>query len=109
MAGEAGVFGHQDFWLLRNHDEDVEWESAGGIFVDELAFGASEIKGAERLMEIKRPTGRADEPGNRNAPAMRAELIAALAATHRVLGTAAVELWAAFAEAQERGIGDEKR
>src|SRR5689334_6558490 len=32
MAGEPSVFGHQNFWFLRNQDENVEWQRAGGIF-----------------------------------------------------------------------------
>src|SRR5215467_2286414 len=40
---------------------------------------------------------------------MRAELVAALAAAHLVLGPAAVELRAAFTESQERGVSEQKR
>ena|SRR5205085_7015742 len=98
MAGKFGILGHEDSWLLRGHDKNVEWQSAGGVFGEEPAFGASEIESAERLMEVESPTRGADEPGNRHASAMRTELVAALAAAHRVFRPATIKLRAALAK-----------
>ena len=72
MAGELDVFGQEYAWFLRDHDENIERQRAGGIFGKELAFGAGEIKCAEWLVEVKSPACGADEPWDGNAPAVRA-------------------------------------
>src|SRR5215467_1342396 len=108
MAGEPGVFGHKHFWFLRDDDKNVQWQSAGGVLGEKLAFGSGEIECAKRLMKVKGPARAANEPGDGNAPAVRVEFIAALATLHCVCGAAAVELRAAFAEAEERGISEQE-
>src|SRR5262249_10779303 len=60
-------------------------------------------------MEVQSPAGGADEPGNGHAAAMRSQLVSALAVAHLVLGSAPVELRAAFTKTEEMRISDQKR
>ncbi len=78
--------------------------ACGGAGRIEPALGAGEIEGAERVMDEHRPSARADQPRDGHAPAMRAQLVAALAAPHAIGRPAAVELRTTFAEPQDRSI-----
>src|SRR5215467_10064581 len=53
-------------------------------------------------MEEHRPPSGPDQPGNRDSAAVRAELVAALAAAHSIQRAAPVELRAALAQRQQR-------
>ena len=55
------------------------------------------------------PAVRSDQPLDRHAPAMRPQLVPALAVAHPIDGALAVELRAAFAEAEQRSFAEEKR
>src|SRR5262245_36009108 len=52
-------------------------------------------------MEIHRPSFGADHPGNRDAAAIRTELVTALPAAHSIDGAAPVELRTALAKSQQ--------
>ena len=56
-------------------------------------------------MYIAQPL-RANHPLNRHAPAVRAQLVAALAAAHAIGRSASIELRAAFAQAEQRRVGE---
>ena len=60
-------------------------------------------------MEVESPASGSDEPGNGHTTTVCVELVAALAAEHRIYGTAAIELRATFAEAEECRIFEQKR
>ena len=65
---------------------------------------AGEIEAAVGLVDVHRPTAGADQPGNGNAAAEIAQIVAARAAHHALGVAAAVELRAAFAQAQNRAL-----
>jgi hypothetical protein len=94
-------FGHDRRRLARRNDEDVEGESGGGTLGFEPARRSSEVEGPERLMKEERPAAGPDDPGNGHTAAMRPQLIPALAASHAIDRSAAIELRSAFTEAEQ--------
>src|SRR5258708_10463981 len=72
------------------------------------ALRASEIEGAERLMDEERPAAGADQPLHRHASAVRPQLVPALPVAHDVDGSAAIELRSAFTERQQRRVADQE-
>src|SRR5579863_1937486 len=102
MTGNAGVLRHDCRRLLRDYEEKVKWQGRFRRDWLKLTFGTREIESAERFMDKRRPTTGADQPRNRNAAAVGAELIAALSAAHPVSRAAPVELRPAFAQAEQR-------
>jgi hypothetical protein len=88
-------------------DKDVERRSHDGrVLIWRSRFEASgfpcEIERAEGVMDEERPPRRSDQPRDRDAAAVGAEAVTALAAAHAVLIATTVELRTAFAEAEER-------
>ena len=60
-------------------------------------------------MDEHRPAGRADQPGDGHAAAVRPQPVAALAAAHPVGRAAAIELRAALAEAEHGPVAQVER
>src|SRR6185437_7466968 len=81
---------------------------SNGNGASELGFGTGEVPCTGGLVNEDRPAGGADQPGNRDPTAVRAETVAALAAAHRVVIAATVELRTTFAEAEQRSIAGEE-
>src|SRR5262249_28465934 len=106
VARDACIFSHHCRWVAVTHDEHVQGQQ---FLRAELAFASSKVEGTERLMNEYRPAIRADQPLDRNTSTMRAQLIAALSAAHRVDGAFAIELWSAFTETEQRTFGQKKR
>src|SRR4029078_9730654 len=67
-----------------------------------------QIGGAEGLVDEESPPGRADQPLDRYASAMRAKLVAALAVPHRVHGSTSIELRPPLSESQQRPVPQRK-
>ena len=109
MAGEPRVLGHDDGGLARSHDEEIERQRRGRSGRLEPALRAGEVERAEGLVDEHRPAARADQPGDGDASAVRAKLVAALPAAHAVVGSAPVELRAAFAETEQRRLACRER
>ena len=91
-------------------DEAITNTSSGSASLrrGELPFRARQIERAERLMDEHAPSVRADEPLNRHAAAVRAQLIAALPVAPAIDDALAIELRPPFAEAQQRSLSHEK-
>ncbi len=115
-AGELRVFRHDRDGIARADDEEIEGKrSADRIDLrsrrgdGETSIGAGEVERAVRLMNEHRPAARADQPLDWHAPAVRAQLIAALTVAHPIGRAAAIELRSAFAEAEDRAVAERER
>ena len=102
VPGQAPIFGHDRCGLARCDEENIKRQRGIRSRRQELAFRPRKVKHAERLVEEHRPPACPDDPGNRYASAVCAELIAALPAAHRVGRSTAVELRAALSEPKQR-------
>ena len=98
VTGEARVFGHDHCGLTSGDEKDVEGKCSVRAYRQELAFSACEVKCAKGLMKVHGPSGRPNEPRDGDTPAVRRQLVAALATNHAIRGTATVELRTALAE-----------
>ena len=114
MAGEPRVLAHDRRRLPRADHEEIERQ--GGwtrprqrVRHHEPPVCAGQIECAVRLMDEHRPAAGVDQPLHRHAAAMRAQLVAALAATGADRRSAAIELRSALAEAEHRTAAEEKR
>jgi hypothetical protein len=126
-AGEARPLGHDHGWVFRRDDGQVDgqreggnigrwwgwWRAAAGTRNErrcglKLACVAGEVEAAVRFVDVYGPAAGADQPRDGDAAAEIAQVIAAGAAHHPLGVATAVELRAAFPEAQNRrGTGGE--
>src|SRR4029450_11190198 len=100
MARDPGVLGHDHFRVPRGDEEQIE--RSRRFARRELALGSREIKRALWMMNEHGPAISADQPLNRHARAMRAQLVSALAVTHAIDRALAVELRPALAQSPQR-------
>src|SRR5215813_4016254 len=84
IAGQACVLRHDGFGINRAYKEKIQWQCILRRSWPKLAFCSREIEFSERLVDEHRPAGSADDPRNRHPAAVRAQLVAALAAAHFV-------------------------
>src|SRR5258708_7723209 len=101
MSDEPRVLGHNRCRLARADEENVERQRRRRAGWLEFAFRPGKIERAKRLVDKHSPALSSDEPGNGDASAVGAELIAALAAPHAVSGPAPVELRTTLAETKQ--------
>ncbi len=97
-AGQGGVLRHHAGRIARADDEDVHRQPLSV----EPRVGSGEVERSERPMDEHRPAARADHPLDRDAAAVRPQLIPALTAAHPIGGSPPIELWPAFAESENR-------
>ena len=106
QPGDARVLAHDRRRILRDDEEAVERQRRAAV--RRRALRPRRSNGAERLVDEERPAVGADQPLDRHAAAVRAQLVAALPVPHRVDDAAAIELRASFAEPEERRLAGEE-
>ena len=121
-AGDARVLANDVGRVCRGGDEDVQRRGVRNRR-QHLPLRSSEIehwrgrrrslrlrrRRHDRLMNVHAPAVRADQPLDRHATAVRAQLIASLAVPHPIGGPLAIELRAALAETEQRPFRQEER
>src|SRR5438105_15939214 len=96
ITSQTCVLGHHNRGLSRSNNEEVYRQRARSFRRIKSSCWARKIESAEWLMEEHGPATRADEPGNRRAPTVRAQAITSLTVSHFVLVAAPIELWSPF-------------
>jgi hypothetical protein len=104
-SGDARVFRQDDGRILGGDQKHVERRSFV-VGVDlESPFLPGEVEGAERLMDVKTPSVRPDQPLYGYPPPVSPQAIPALAVSHRIDRPFAIELRAALPHPEERSLG----
>src|SRR5580700_11152815 len=98
VACETCILGHDGGRIGRHDNENVQRKWIFRIRRGELGLRACEVERPERLVKENCPTGRTDDPGNRDSRAVGLEFITALPILHVVDGASSIKLRTSFPE-----------